>query len=132
MPTLRSSVNPVQDYQSVKALKMIIDTVEPDQIHCHSSKAGLVGRIGARKFSIPVVYTVHGWGFGTGRKLHISALVRMNERALKSSTTAFIAVSECDRQMGIIHLGIPDSRIQTKRNGRSLSVSETHLFMQSK
>ena len=136
IPTLRSSINPFQDYQSIKAFKKIIAVEQPDLIHCHSSKAGLVGRIAGSQKNIPVVYTVHGWGFGPGRRQYISSMVKLTERALKAKTDAYIAVSDFDRQLGIRQLGLAEDRIQTIHNGVSFEISnsthrpeEAHVVM---
>ena len=33
-------------------------------VHCHSSKAGMLGRLAARIVGLPAIFTAHGWAFG--------------------------------------------------------------------
>jgi glycosyltransferase involved in cell wall biosynthesis len=122
--SIRSSINPLEDLKSVESLKLIISFFRPHLIHCHSSKAALVGRIAAARFNIPVIYTVHGWGFGPGRKPHVSLFVRSAELLLKAKTKKYITVSEYDRQLGISRLGIPKHHIETIHNGINFEASD--------
>ena len=77
--TLRSNINPFQDILSIYKLWKIVCHYKPDLIHCHSTKAGFVARIVSSIQQIPVIYTVHGWGFGAGRKTIISIFVFLCE-----------------------------------------------------
>ncbi|GAA3248331.1 glycosyltransferase [Dactylosporangium siamense] len=54
----------------LRALRGIIAKTEPDLVHLHSSKAGLVGRLGIRRRR-PTVFQPHAWSF-----LASSALTR--------------------------------------------------------
>lgn len=52
------------DIKNVKYLKNLFKKNGYDIVHCHSSKAGLVGRIAARLAKIDkIIYTVHGFVF---------------------------------------------------------------------
>jgi glycosyltransferase involved in cell wall biosynthesis len=117
VPTLRSNINPWQDWQSFKTLCAIVNSVKPTVLHLHSSKAGLVGRLVAWRLALPAVYTVHGWGFGPGRRKVVSLFVRMTEWLCRPLTARYIAVSETDHLMGMSHLSIKPDTIQTIYNG---------------
>jgi glycosyltransferase involved in cell wall biosynthesis len=65
----------------------------------------------------PVIYTIHGWGFGSGRRRLVSFLVYWVEVLLKRLTFLYIAVSEHDRQVGLGAVGIRDEKIITIHNG---------------
>jgi glycosyltransferase involved in cell wall biosynthesis len=122
IPTMRSNLNFAQDAVSVRQLCALLDLVRPSLVHAHSSKAGLVARIACKIKKVPVVYTVHGWGFGKGRRRLVSFVVRKVEACMKRWTSQFIAVSEADRQIGITELGIPPKSIATVHNG----IPDTH------
>lgn len=58
-------VAPVRDLLCLRALERLIRAVEPDIVHTHSSKAGILGRtaawrVGGRAGRIGVVHTIHG------------------------------------------------------------------------
>lgn len=124
---MRSAINPLADIRVYFALRKIIKSERPDLIHCHSAKAGMLGRIVGYKLNIPCIYTVHGWGFGVGRKLIIGFILKTIELLLKKITSHFIAVSESDRKIGIDCLGISSDKISTIRNGVSYIISGSNL-----
>ncbi len=61
--TLTSKINLYNDFISFLRICNIIKKERPNLIHCHSSKAALLGRMAALIFRVPVLYTVHGWGW---------------------------------------------------------------------
>ena len=117
VPTMRSNISPRQDIYSFLALSKIVRSVKPDLLHLHSSKAGLIGRLVAWRFKLPAVYTVHGWGFGSGRRKHVAFFAWFTELLCRHLTSRYIAVSNADCLMGLSQLKIQPSRIQTIYNG---------------
>lgn len=117
LPTMRSAISPFRDIRSTLALCRIIRIENPCLIHCHSSKAGMVGRLAGALMKKPVIFTVHGWGFGPGRKRGLSRIMRGIEWLFRGLTSHYIAVSECDRRLGIETLKIKPDQITTVRNG---------------
>jgi glycosyltransferase involved in cell wall biosynthesis len=66
VPDLVRSVRPHSDLRALRQLRAAIRELQPDIIHCHSSKAGVLGRIAARAEKKPCVFTAHGWAFAEG------------------------------------------------------------------
>ncbi len=61
---LKRQISPVSDLKVLLALKRIIKKGKFDIVHCHSSKAGFLGRLAAKQVGIKkIFYTVHSWGF---------------------------------------------------------------------
>lgn len=64
VPDLVRDVAPVRDARALAALRALIRRERPDLVHTHTSKAGLLGRIAARREGVPaVVHTPHGHVF---------------------------------------------------------------------
>ena len=64
VPELIRSLNPVQDWRAYRKLRKFFEENHFDVVHTHASKAGIVGRVAARKAGVPfVVHTVHGQAF---------------------------------------------------------------------
>ncbi len=64
VPRMRRSLNPMRDYAAYRRLCKIIRAEKPDIVHTHSSKAGILGRLAARKCGVPaIVHTIHGLPF---------------------------------------------------------------------
>ena len=53
--------SPASIWKTIKALRKVAESVEPDVIHLHSSIAGAFGRMAFDGRSVPVVYTPHGY-----------------------------------------------------------------------
>ena len=125
--TMRSNISPVSDWRSFRTLLTLGRIFKPDLVHVHSSKAALIGRLVACLLRVPSVYTVHGWGFGRGRRIKVGIFVFVSEWLLAWLTQRFITVSHADRQLGLKFLPIRQSRIQTIYNATPFTASQAHL-----
>lgn len=91
---LRRSVNPRSDRKSYFAMLKLLDEIEPEIVHTHSSKAGILGRAAAKRMRLPCVHTIHGASFHYGQsKLAYHAYVRAEKWAARKCPN-FISV--CD------------------------------------
>ena len=87
------SINPVKDLRAFTELVRLFRSIQPDVVHTHQSKAGILGRFAAAISNVPsIIHGVHIAPFqnvGTlERVLYLCA-----ERAAASVTSAFIDVS---------------------------------------
>lgn len=108
-------------------IKKQLKQLKPDIVHCHSSKAGLLGRLAAKSLNLSVVFTVHGWAFTEGISPKKQKIYAMLEKFLINFSDHIITVSEFDRIYGFnfgvgspdkvttIHNGIPIQDLQTKK-----------------
>lgn len=87
IPNLVREVSPRRDHRAMRELEALVRTIDPDVVHTHSSKAGILGRgaawrvkAGALAMSRPkVVHTIHGPPFmpiegGLARRTKIALL----------------------------------------------------------
>ncbi len=52
------------DFAAYKKIKQLLRDIQPDIVHCHSSKAGVVGRLAAKKYNVPLIlYTPNAYAF---------------------------------------------------------------------
>lgn len=56
-------INLKKDTKAILELKKIVKNIEPDIIHLHSSKAGVLGRVAFLGKQTPIFYTPHGYSF---------------------------------------------------------------------
>lgn len=53
-----------EDFLAYRKIVEIIKEIQPDIVHCHSSKAGGIGRIAAKRCGVPlIVYTPNAYAF---------------------------------------------------------------------
>jgi len=58
-------VHPLNDFRALKKLQTIFSAQKPDIVHTHSGKAGILGRLAARRAGVPVIiHHIHGPSFG--------------------------------------------------------------------
>lgn len=64
MPELVREICPRSDWAAYRAMVDYFRREKPDIVHTHSSKAGVLGRLAARRARVPVIiHTVHGPSF---------------------------------------------------------------------
>jgi glycosyltransferase involved in cell wall biosynthesis len=88
------SVKPGSDVKSLFQLHRAIKAFKPDILHCHSSKAGALGRMAAMLDGTPphVIYSPHALAVNM-RRLYMRV-----ECCLAGATDMFVAVSDSERQ----------------------------------
>lgn len=68
VPQLKRNINPIEDLKAFWLIYKKLRNINPDIVHTHSSKTGLLGRLAARMAGVPfVVHTVHGFAWPATR-----------------------------------------------------------------
>jgi len=99
---LARPVSPRRDLAALGRIRQVLRDVEPQIVHTHSSKAGILGRLAARLERVPVViHTIHGYGFTPMQPAPVRALFIAVEKIVGRWTDHFIAVSEQNLRLGI-------------------------------
>ncbi len=133
---LSRSVDPMRDLVALRALCRKIEDFQPDILHTHTSKAGLLGRWAALRVNrrrlrtgrppIRVVHTFHGnvlSGYFSPAK---SLLFRSIERHLaRRASDAIVVLSPQQREELVVRYGVvPAERVYVIPLGLSLSEFE--------
>ncbi len=115
LPQLRNSLSPASILGATRALLRVIRGARPDVLHAHSEVAGVVARLAGLIARIPVIYTVHGFGF----KPEVPALQRrlawLAEWILAPLTRHMVCVSEHERRLAA-RLPLPAGRVSVIAN----------------
>ena len=119
MKSLKREISALHDLKALLHLYWIIKRGKYDVVHCHTTKAGFIGRIAAKLAGVKKIYfTAHGWGFyneaeyGWAQKL----LIFLEKIAAKCSTK-IICVSEKVKEDGIKRKISPKDKFLVIRNG---------------
>lgn len=119
--SLTRPIAPVMDLRALRDLRRAIRAFEPDIVHTHSSKAGILGRTAAHLEKVPVVvHSIHGWGFTPLQSPAKRRLLVAAERWVAPWTDHFIAVSQANIDQGR-DLGLLGDDISLIRSGIDLS-----------
>ncbi len=65
VPELVRPVHPPKDFHALRKLEKLLRELSPDIVHTHSGKAGILGRLAAKRAGVPVIiHHIHGPSFG--------------------------------------------------------------------
>lgn len=119
IPSLVRTPSPLADLITVWRVVRCLRRERFDLVHCHSTKAGLLGRLAARIAAVPaVVFTAHGWPFTSGWHPIVRIVSTLAERAAAHLATTIICVAHHVRaealrmrigrpaQLAVIHNGV--------------------------
>jgi glycosyltransferase involved in cell wall biosynthesis len=85
----------LRDIRAYFKLKRIFRRIQPDVVHTHGAKPGLLGRLAAHSMKVPIIlHTYHGHIFHSYFNRFVSAWVVRAERWLAKKSTAIIAISD--------------------------------------
>ena len=121
VPELVREVNPLADATSIPALARLFRHRGIDVVHTNSSKAGVVGRIAARRAGTrSVVHTVHGWPFHDHQRPAMVRDWKQLERRCAPLADRLVVVADADRRKGLAAgIGRPEQYV-TVRSGLEL------------
>lgn len=112
----------ISDIRGLCEVRKLVKNINPDIISCHSSKAGVIGRLACVNLNVKKVFTAHGWAFTDGISKKKADFYRVIERNLSYITDAIINVSEFDYQLAksagiksdhyVVHNCIPNKTLK--------------------
>ncbi len=100
-PELVHRIRPVADLRAVRRLAERLAAAGTELVHTHSSKAGLVGRLAARRLGVPIVHSVHGWSFNDHMGPALRRAVVATERWAARATDAIVVEASPDLAKGL-------------------------------
>ncbi|HEX8618744.1 MAG TPA: glycosyltransferase family 4 protein, partial [Thermoanaerobaculia bacterium] len=115
-PTLGKNINPAADFASFRFVRQVIRDFRPDVVATHSSKAGVIGRLAAKRERVPCTFTAHGWAFHEQVPLLARSIYRTVERAMAPFANRIICVSRYDHALAI-RAGMAAGRLVHIANG---------------
>lgn len=114
---MRSSISPMRDLKSALKLYKILKETKPCLIHAHSTKAGMVARLASMIARVPVIYSIHGWGWRGMSKNKHRLIIAVEKSLYHLTKNTFIYVSKSVEQEGQRVLGIPKAAGKVVHNG---------------
>lgn len=147
LESLRRAIRPAADVRAIFDLTRILHELAPDVVHTHSSKAGILGRIAARRASgtsrrlkpvaqelagasrglekpaargagIPlIIHTIHGMSFNRTQPWSVRLGYRLLEKRVGRFTDCFICVADAMTRQAVEAGLAPRERFMTVRSG---------------
>ena len=115
---MRRAVDPLNDWRCLRALERLLGELGCDVVHTHSSKAGILGRLAAKRAGVPlVVHTIHGMSFNRTQSAPARTLYRWLERRAAGWTDAIICVADAMADQAVAAGVAPRRRFTTIYSG---------------
>lgn len=94
LPELTRSIHPLKDAIAYRRIVQLLGELQPDIVHTHSSKAGILGRAAAARLRLPCVHTIHGAAFHYGQSALTYRAYVLAEKQARRWTDKFISVAD--------------------------------------
>ena len=102
LPEMEREIVLTKDFKLLFKLTSIFKKEKFDIVHCHSTKAGILGRIAAFFARVPVrIFTVHGWVFDLNQPLFKFIFYVWAERIAGYFGSQMVTVSKEDYRLGL-------------------------------
>lgn len=94
VPQMHRALHAGNDFSTYCRLVRLLRQLQPDVVHTHSSKAGILGRWAARQAGVPVIiHTIHGLAFTASTSRLANSVYRTLERWTAPITTKIVCVA---------------------------------------
>ena len=121
-PSLRRNIHPWHDWQAYRQIKRLLRELQPDIVHTHSAKAGLLGRWAAHRLRIKgIVHTVHGAPFHPYQNLVPRNLFRYCEKLAARRCHKLISVCDAMTNQLVAAKVAPLGKFTTIYSGMEIS-----------
>jgi glycosyltransferase involved in cell wall biosynthesis len=118
IPQLRRAIHPWRDAVSYRRIKKILRRFQPDVVHTHSGKAGLLGRAAAYALRVPaIVHGVHGAPYHPYQNPWLRDFFRRCERWAASRCHAMISVADAMTDLLVADHVAPREKFTTIYSG---------------
>lgn len=120
VPSLRRNIHPLRDWISYRELLTQLRDIQPEIVHTHSSKAGILGRAVAGRLGIPCVHTVHGAAFHRNQPAPVRWTFAAAERWAARYTAKWISVCDAMTDQYVAARVAPRDRFITIYSGMAV------------
>jgi glycosyltransferase involved in cell wall biosynthesis len=122
-----SRLSPLTDIKLCLELYRVVKANKPDIIHCHSSKAGMIGRIVGLATGTPVLFTIHGWSWNSLKGWRSTVALVVEAFLCRLSGAHYHLVCHALLDQGSRMIGLPKSRCRVIYNGtRDFGYANSH------
>lgn len=130
LPHLRRNIHPIHDWKGAAELRQALKTFQPDVVHTHSAKGGLLGRKVAWEMNVPaVIHSVHGAPFHDYQSRWAREFFRRCERWAAKRCHHMICVADAMTDLMVNADVAPRSKFTTISSGMDVNPflhSNTH------
>ncbi|CAN5573281.1 glycosyltransferase family 4 protein [soil metagenome] len=100
---MRRAISATKDFRTYRRLKSLLREMNPDVVHTHSSKAGIIGRWAAHHANCRfIVHTIHGLAFTASKSAAVNQVYKLLEKATAPITHKIVCVADAMRDQSLL------------------------------
>jgi glycosyltransferase involved in cell wall biosynthesis len=104
-------IQPIKDFITLLNIINILKKENPDIIHCHSAKAGILGRIAGFYLKKKTFYTPHAYSYLSQQQSTKKKIFKLIERAVSSLPAKTLACSKSEYKRAKFDLKINEKKL---------------------
>ncbi|GGZ60402.1 glycosyltransferase [Mesonia mobilis] len=131
LPILRN-ISLIKDFKSLRRIKKILSLEQPDLIHAHSAKGGVLGKISGFMVGIPVLHTPQAYSYLSAQNGFKKGIFLSIEKLAAKLNNKILASSYSEKNRAIDEVGYPENRVEVFSNSikpinsvQDLTIEET-------
>jgi len=100
---MRRSILPIKDFRTYRKLIQRLREIQPDIVHTHSSKAGIIGRRAAHAAAggAAIIHTIHGLAFTASTNQFVNHVYKELESWVAPITDKIVCVADAMRDQSL-------------------------------
>jgi glycosyltransferase involved in cell wall biosynthesis len=128
LPDLQRAIHPWRDLRAYRSIKQTLKEFQPDVVHTHSAKGGILGRQAAWALGVDaIVHTVHGAPFHAYQSVPVRSFYRWCERRAAQQCHRLVCVADAMKDL-LVDAGVaPATQCVTVYSGM-----DVEPFLQAK
>lgn len=116
--SLRRAIHPLHDMRALREIRRQLAKFQPDVVHTHSAKGGILGRQAAWQLGVPaIVHTVHGAPFHPFQSPPVRWFYRASERHAAARCHRLISVADAMTDLMVAGGVAPREKFTTVYSG---------------
>ena len=108
---LINEINFIRDLKCLFQIIKLLRQIKPNLIHCHSAKAGILGRLAGFFLKIPTLYTPHAFSYLSADNRTKKLIFKKAERAFRFLPSSILACSKSEYNKAIYELKFKKSKV---------------------
>ncbi len=130
--SIERNISPFKDIKSLLEILKVIKEEQPDLIHCHSAKGGILGKLSSLFTGIPCYHTPQAYSYLSAENKFKRKIFLSIEKILSQFNNKILASSNSEKSRAINEVGYTPNKVRVFSNSimpieqiPSLSINQT-------
>lgn len=127
---IQREIHPFKDLKAIWDLIKILKSEQPDLVHAHSAKGGVIARIASKFYRVTVLHTPQAYSYLSKPKGLKRSLFLFIEKILKNFNSVLVASSSSEKNRGVNELRYKPHKVRLFNNAiKPIQISGNNSFV---